>query len=182
VIHLELFIMFFKIGLFAIGGGLATLPLLKEALLDSGRMSHGEFIDMVAISQATPGPIGINMATYAGFKAAGVTGGLIATAGIVTPSLIIIILIARFMQDYADNSIVKDALAGIRPAAAGMIAAAGLYIFGNSVVMFDLFPSAGWFSLKTAALFVLLGIFYLFKKGNPVFYLLAGAAAGIIFL
>jgi chromate transporter len=174
--------MFFKIGLFAIGGGLATLPLLKEALLDSAWMSHGEFIDMVAVSQATPGPIGINMATYAGFKMAGVTGGLIATAGIVAPSLIIIILIARFMQDYADNIIVKDALAGLRPAAAGMITAAGLYIFGNSVIMFDLFPSGGWFSIRTAALFAILGTFYMAKKGNPVFYLLAGAAAGIIFL
>ena len=181
MIFLNLFFTFFRIGLFAIGGELATLPLLQEALFKNNWLSRSEFIDMIAISQATPGPIGINMATYAGFKTAGVPGGIIATAGLVAPSLVIIIIIAKFMQDYASNRFVVSALSGIRPAAVGMISAAALYIFGNSVFMFQEFPDGRWIDCRSLALFIAITVIYHFKKLHPVFILLLGAAAGAAF-
>ena len=101
MIHLQLFGAFFKIGLFTIGGGLAALPLFQRELLALGWITPTEFIDMVAISQATPGPIGVNMATFAGFRVASYSGAVAATAGLAAPSLIIIVIIARFMKDYA---------------------------------------------------------------------------------
>ncbi len=178
--YIKLFIIFFKIGLFSIGGGLATLPLLKEELLNGQWMTHSEFINMIAISQATPGPIGINMATYAGFKAAGYLGGVIATTGIVAPSLIIIILIAKFMKNFSENYIVKDALFGIRPAAIGMIASACIYIFGNSIFLFDKFPAENWIDSKSFIFFIILTIVYCLKKIHPILILLAGALGGIL--
>ena len=182
MIFLQLFFTFFKIGLFAIGGGLATLPLLREALLESGWMGQGEFIDMIAVSQATPGPIGINMATYAGFKLAGFFGGLSATLGLVAPSLIIIITIARFMKNYASNRFVAHALSGLRPAAVGMIAAAALTIFGNSVFLFSDFPDGAWIDFKALGIFAVLSLFYLIKKPHPLVTLALGALGGMFFL
>ncbi len=182
MIFLELFFTFFKVGLFAVGGGLATLPLLREALLESGWMAQGEFIDMIAVSQATPGPIGINMATYAGFKLSGVLGGLSATLGLVAPSLIIIIAIARFMENYASNRFVVHALSGLRPAAVGMIAAAAVYIFGNSVFLFTDFPDGAWIDFKALGIFAVLSLVYLVKKPHPVVTLTLGALGGMVLL
>ena len=125
---LKLYFVFFNIGLFTIGGGLASLPLLQRAVVDTGMVSQSEFVDMLAISQSTPGPIGINMATFAGHKIAAVPGGIIATLGMVSPSLLIIILIAAWMKDFASNPFVKNAMSGIRPAALGLIGSAAWFI------------------------------------------------------
>ncbi|MBB6480059.1 chromate transporter [Spirochaeta isovalerica] len=173
---IELFITFFKIGLFTIGGGLASLPLLKEAVVDGGFITSDEFIDMVAISQSTPGPIGINMATYTGFKLASVPGGVVATAGIVTPSLIIIILIAALMKNFASSKAIQDSLSAIRPAALGLIASAVWFILSEAVLPGGQFFLPG-FLIMTAIL-----IARSLWKATPVLYIMAGAIAGIIFL
>ncbi|MFA5687789.1 MAG: chromate transporter [Kiritimatiellales bacterium] len=177
---LKLYIVFFNIGLFTIGGGLASLPLLKEAVVDSGMISNAEFVDMIAISQATPGPIGINMATFAGYKLSVISGACIATLGIISPSLIIILLIAISMKNFSNNPVVKGILWGIRPAAVGMIAAAAWFICGQSF-----FTGAGnlfqQLSIPSALLAGLLALAYWRKPASPVIYIFAGGLLGLIF-
>lgn len=177
---LTIFIAFFKIGLFTIGGGLAAIPLLREELVKGGWVSSAEFIDMLAVSQSTPGPIGINMATYAGFKAASVAGSLAATAGMVAPSLIIIIIIARFMRDFADRPAIRNLLAGVRPAAIGLIAAAAWFVLANSLLQLNLFPQTGWLELRAVFLFAAVALVYWKAKAYPVYYIIAGGLIGML--
>ena len=127
MIYLRLFYEFFKAGLFSIGGGLATLPFLYDISDTTGWFTHGQLADMLAISESTPGPIGINMATYVGFTTGGIPGAVIATVGIITPSIIVILLIAKFLQAFRDNKYVKGAFYGLRPASTGLITAAGFW-------------------------------------------------------
>jgi chromate transporter len=176
---LTIFTAFFKIGLFTIGGGLAAIPLLREELVAGGWVSGAEFIDMLAVSQSTPGPIGINMATYAGFKAASFPGSLIATAGMVAPSLIIIILIARFMHNFSDHPLVQNVLSGVRPTAIGLIAAAAWFVLSNSVLLMENFPGTGWFELPAFILGTVLALIYWKTKAYPVYYIVAGGLIGI---
>jgi len=170
---------FLKVGFFTIGGGLAALPLLQVYLVDGGWVNQKTFIDMIAISQSTPGPIGINMATYAGYQAMGFPGAIMATTGMVTPSLIIIILIARFMRDFNDHPSVKYLLSGLRPAALGMIAAAVWFVLGESIFHFDLFPRGNWLDWKGISMFIVFGALYYRWRLHPFFYIIAGAIAGI---
>ena len=116
MIYLLLFTEFFKIGLFAIGGGLVTVPFLFDLVDKYGWFTAKELADMIAISESTPGPLGVNMATFAGYNAGGIFGGLVATLGLVMPSVIIIILIAKLMAKYQCNTRVQTVLSGIRPA------------------------------------------------------------------
>lgn len=174
-----IFAAFFKIGLFTIGGGLAAIPLLRAELVEGGWVSKGEFIDMLAVSQSTPGPIGINMATYAGFKAASFPGSLCATAGMVAPSLIIIIIIARFMHRFSDHPVVRSVLEGVRPAAIGLIAAAAWFVLTNSVFLMENFPVAEWYDLRAVGLFIVLALVYWRTKAYPVYYIIAGGLVGI---
>jgi len=174
-----IFAAFFKIGLFTIGGGLAAIPLLREELVAGNWVSGAEFIDMLAVSQSTPGPIGINMATYAGFQAASFPGTLAATAGMVAPSLIIIILIARFMRNFSDHPLVQNVLGGVRPAAIGLIAAAAWFVLSNSVLLMEHFPGTGWFELPAVILGAVLALVYWKTKAYPVYYILAGGLIGI---
>lgn len=176
---LYIFAAFFKIGLFTIGGGLAAIPLLRQELIGGGWVTRAEFIDMLAVSQSTPGPIGINMATYAGFKAASFTGSVTATAGMVAPSLIIIVLIARFMRDYSHHPAVRSILSGVRPAAIGLIAAAAWFVLTNSVFLMEWFPGMGWFDPKALGLFLFLAALYWKTKAYPVYYILAGGFIGL---
>ena len=129
MIYLQLFFEFFKAGLFAIGGGMATLPFLYDISDKTGWFTYGQLADMVAISESTPGPIGVNMATYVGFTTAGISGSVIATLGLITPSIIIILIIAGFLKAFKDNKFVQDAFYGLRPASTGLIAAAGFSVF-----------------------------------------------------
>ncbi|MDE6357246.1 MAG: chromate transporter, partial [Eubacteriales bacterium] len=107
MIYLELFIEFLKIGLFSVGGGLATLPFLNSLIETKGWYTAGELTNMLAISESTPGPIGVNMATYVGFHTGGIFGSLIATFGLVLPSYIIIIIVAHFLQKFSENKYVE---------------------------------------------------------------------------
>ena len=134
MIYLTLFFEFFKIGLFSIGGGLATLPFLYEIADKYTWLTNSMIADMIAISQSTPGPIGINMATYAGFKAGGILGGLVATFSIVFPSFIIIVIVANFLNKFKNSVLVGSAFEGLRPAVTGLIAVAWFEIIKTSII------------------------------------------------
>lgn len=118
---IKIYIVFFRVGLFTIGGGLAALPLLQNEALARKWVTNSEFADMIAVSQSTPGPIGVNMATYVGFNQLGIMGSIIATFGMVSPSIIIICIIAKFLKHFSENNIVKGMFLGIKPAVVGLI-------------------------------------------------------------
>jgi|GEM_PF-298974 len=160
MIYLLLFYEFFKVGLFAIGGGLVTVPFLFDLSAKYSWFTTKELADMIAISESTPGPLGVNMATFGGFHAAGIWGGIIATLGLVTPSVIVIIIVAKLLDKYQCNIRVQRILSGIRPAVIALILFAGLQIAKLAI-----------FDVKTAIVFaVFLGMIHFWKK-SPIFYL-----------
>jgi chromate transporter len=177
MIYLNLYLAFFKIGLFSIGGGLATLPFLYDlAQTHPFWITAKDIADMIAISESTPGPIGINMATYAGYLAAGPLGGVLATLGEVSPSIIIIVVIARFLSKFDQNMYVKDAFYGLRAAVIGLIVYGGSKVF--LVTLFD----QTHIRYPEAAMFVVL--FFLaqkFRKVHPLVWILVAAISGIVF-
>ena len=128
MIYLQLFYEFFKTGLFAVGGGLATLPFLYDMADRTGWFTRPQLADMLAVSESTPGPIGVNMATYVGFVTRGIPGAIISTLGLVTPSVIVILIIAAFLKAFRHNRYVEAAFYGLRPASTAMVAAAGLSV------------------------------------------------------
>ena len=188
MIYLQLFYEFFKAGLFAVGGGLATLPFLYDMSDRMGWFSHEQLADMIAISESTPGAIGINMATYTGHLTAGHLGAIAATLGLVTPSIIIILIIARFLTKFKDNHIVDAAFYGLRPASTALIAAAGF-----SVVWIDLFDFnqlrefndwvgfVNWKALVLAIVIFLLMRYKRIKHLHPIFFIALSAIIGIVF-
>ena len=125
---LRLFYEFFKVGLFAIGGGMATFPFLADLAAKTGWYTQAQLVDMVAIAESTPGPIGVNTATYVGFTVAGIPGALTATIGLITPSVILILIIARVLARFRDSKLVQNVFYGLRPASTGLIAAAGFSV------------------------------------------------------
>ena len=126
MIYIQLFYEFFKTGLFAIGGGLATLPFLYNLSDKTGWFTHTDLTNMIAVSESTPGPLGVNTATYVGFTVGGLPGAIVATLGLVAPSIIVILIIASFLKAFRDSRIVDSAFYGLRPASTGLIAAAGI--------------------------------------------------------
>ncbi len=186
MICLQLFWEFFKTGLFAVGGGLATLPFLYDMGARTGWFTAHQVADMLAVSESTPGPIGINMAVYTGYTSAGVLGSVCALVGIVTPSIIVILLIAAALRAFRDNKYVNGAFYGIRPASTGLIAAAGLTVAVGSLLNTSAWT--GWdkfwtvFNWKAIALAaVIFAVSKAFKKLHPVFLILIGALAGAVF-
>lgn len=184
MILLELFLTFAKVGLFAIGGGLATLPFLQEIAETKGWYTVEMLADMVAVSESTPGPIGINMATFAGFHAAGALGGIIATLSLVLPSIVICVMIAKVLDKFNENKYVKSVFEILRPVVVGLIAAASYQIFKISVIRVDLFQETGLLESlldwKAAVLFVVLFILVMKWKKHPIVFVAIGAAAGIL--
>lgn len=170
MIYLLLFAEFFKIGLFAIGGGLVTVPFLFDLSDKYGWFSTSELADMIAVSESTPGPIGVNMASFAGFNTAGVLGAVTATSGLVFPSVVIMIMVARMMDKYSCNVRVQNILAGIRPAVLALILFAGLQV-GKIALTGNIEILAG------AALLAMMRIW----KKSPIFYLCLAAVLGIVF-
>lgn len=181
MVFFYLFMEFFKIGLFAVGGGPATIPFLMDLTEKYDWYTKEDVINMLAVSESTPGPIGINMATYAGFQAAGFLGGIVATLSLVLPSLIVVVLIAKLLDNFSKNPFVKSAFATIRPLVTGLIACAVFGIFQTA--MFT--ASDGSWQLPIlplilcAALFIAMNLKKL-KKIHPFFWMVAGAALGII--
>jgi len=181
MIYLTLFYEFFKIGLFAVGGGLATLPFLSDMCGRYDWFTEQMLTDMIAISEATPGPIGVNMATYAGFNAAGWLGAVVATLSLTLPSLITILIIARFLSKFNEHPLVKSAFTTLRPAATGLIAAAMLGVMRIALVHWGAASVLAFFNWKALALFAVLtaGVL-LWKKGHPLIFIAIAALAGII--
>lgn len=124
MVYIKLFFEFFKTGLFAIGGGMATLPFLKAIGESTGWYTNAKLMNMLAVSESTPGPIGINMATYVGFKVAGIPGAIVATIGEITPSIVVIILVAAILNKFKNSKLVGDVFYGLRPTSSGLIGAA----------------------------------------------------------
>ncbi|MEZ4357850.1 MAG: chromate transporter [Eubacteriales bacterium] len=186
MIYLQLFYEFFKVGLFAFGGGLATIPFLYDIADRTGWFTYQQLADMVAVSESTPGPIGINMATYVGFTSKGILGAVVATFGLVAPSVILILIVAKFLKSYNENKIVRSVFYGIRPASTGLIAAAGYTIVTMSLINIDLFSSTGLLldllNLKAILLAIaVLIVLIKFKKINPIFLILLSAVIGMVF-
>ena len=187
---LTLYFEFFKTGLFAVGGGMATLPFLYDmSARHPDWFTAAQLADMIAVSESTPGPIGVNMATYVGFRTAGVLGGLITTLGLVTPSVIIILLIARVLKQFRENKYVDAAFYGLRPCSVGLIAAAGLLVVKIALFDFDAYALSGEISdlfrvkalILTAVLLVLTRAVKATKKLHPIFFILGSALVGVIF-
>ena len=184
MIFFELFYTFFKIGLFAIGGGLATLPFLQELAETKPWFSTQMLANMVAVSESTPGPIGINMSTYAGFHAAGILGGIISTLSLVLPSIIICVLIAKVLDRFNDNKYVQAVFSVLRPIVVGLIAAAAYQIFKISILRTDLYQETGLLGslLDWKAMLLFVGLFILVMKWkkHPIVFVAIGAVAGIV--
>lgn len=186
MIFLQLCWEFFKTGLFAIGGGLATLPFLRQIALNYPWFTPDDLLDMIAVSESTPGPIGINTATYAGFRAAGWFGSLTATISLVFPSVVIILIVSRALERFQNAAIVQHAFYGLRPASAGLIMGAMLTVFAGS--LFHLEQWAGLsslpqvFNIPAIILFFLLSVaIYKLPKLHPILFILTGAVCGVIF-
>ena len=182
MILMRLFCEFFKAGLFAIGGGLATLPFLQEISQSTGWFTQQDLMDLIAISESTPGAIGVNAATYAGFHTYGLIGGIVATLGLIAPSVMIIILVSRVLEKFKESSLVQYIFYGLRPASTGLIAAAGFSVVLATLIHVEKFPSDptgefNWFGIVLAA-----GLYLAIKKWNrhPVVYIAASAAIGIV--
>ena len=182
MIYLKLFLEFFQIGLFAVGGGPATIPFLMNLAGRYDWFTKGDVASMLAVSESTPGPIGINMATYAGYHAAGIPGGIAATLSLVLPSLIVIVIIAKLLENFSKNPYVKSAFWAIRPAVTGLIATAVVGIFETTLFT----ASDGSFQIPVfslimcAVFFVIMNLKQLHKL-HPICFLLAGAILGIAF-
>lgn len=187
MIFLRLFWEFFKTGLFAVGGGMATLPFLYDISARTGWFTTAQLADMIAVSESTPGPIGVNMATYVGFLTAGVPGAIVATLGLVTPSIVVILIVARVLAAFRQNKYVDAAFYGLRPCSVGLIAAAGVLVLRVALLNTALFAETGalldlfnWKAIALAAVLLVLTRFVnKTKKLHPIFFILASALAGI---
>ena len=195
MIYLRLFYEFFKTGLFSVGGGMATLPFLKDIGESTGWYTYSDLLNMLAVSESTPGPIGINMATYVGFTVAGLPGALVATIGEVTPCIIIILIVAAILKSFRNNPYVERAFYGLRPASAGLIGAAALAVvlevlLGSSVLFAEgslvangfFFGGIRWGGVLLAAvLYVLTNRVKATKGLHPIVFILASAVVGVVF-
>lgn len=190
--YILMFYEFFKTGLFAIGGGLATLPFLynmadKYTWFDKAMLS-----DMIAVSESTPGPLGVNMATFTGFTVGsslngilgGIFGGIVATVGLITPSVIIIIIIAKFLAKFDENKLVQDGFYGLRPAVTALIAVAGYQVFTTSVLNLELYESTNnflnLFDIRTLILFAIIVALTNTIGKHPIYYIAGAAVVGIV--
>lgn len=170
MILLKLYLIFFKIGIFSFGGGLAMLPLIQEEVVDNNDwLTEHEFIDLVAIAQSTPGPIAVNSATFIGQKTGGFLGGVIATLGVISPSIIIMFIISTFFFIFSKNRFVKNALNWIKPGTIGFIATAVWFIGYRTLV--------DW---KSVLIFAgVLGLSF-YKKPNPILVTIVTGVIGIL--
>ena len=184
MIYLQLFWEFFKTGLFTVGGGLASLPFLYEISDKTGWFSHAQLADMIAISESTPGPIGINMATYVGFTSAGFFGAILASIGFIIPPLIIASIVSRFLKKFNENKFVKGAFYGLRAVSVALVCAALVSVIEISLINVPLFAETKNFFDLVSIPGIILAIvcWFVLKKKNPhpVVILGMSAVAGIL--
>ena len=185
---LELFWEFLKIGLFAVGGGMATLPFLYDLGDKTGWFTSAQVLDMLAVSESTPGPIGINMATYVGYTVGGIPGAVLATLGSILPGVVLVLILAKFLQKYRDNKYINAAFYGLRPASTALIAAAGVGVLGESLFNFSLYRQTGsfadlfiWGPIILALVLAVLTNIKPTRNIHPVVYIAASAVVGIVF-
>ncbi len=194
MLYIKLFFEFFKTGLFAVGGGMATIPFLYEMSDSTGWFTHNDLANMIAVGESTPGPIGVNMATYVGFLTGMHDGGILgaifgavtATVGLITPSVIIILIIAAVLNSFRNSLLVERAFYGLRPASTGLIAAAGIsVVVGNLIQIGGVSEhvfSLNWKGLVLAVvLWVLTNRIKATKKLHPIVFIGLSALAGIVF-
>lgn len=176
---IRLFFEFFKIGLFSVGGGMATLPFLYEMSDKTGWFSHEQIANMLAVSESTPGPIGINMATYVGFHTAGIPGALAATIGVVMPGLILVIIITTMLDKFRNSKSINGAFYGLRPASVALISAAGILVAKLT------FISEGSIDIKAlifAGILLIATRYIRFtKKLHPAVFIFFSAIVGMVF-
>lgn len=190
MIYLLLFLEFFKVGLFTIGGGLAALPFLYELAGKYDWFTTSDITNMIAISESTPGPIAVNMATYAGYHTAGVLGGILATLGNIMPAIIIVLIVAQYLERFKGSRQVQAGFYGVRPAVAALITFALISVVRVSLFTTTQVAPAPSDSLATAiyqiqpdpiafVLFVVFLILILAFNKHPILYIAGGAVAGI---
>lgn len=195
MILLRLFWEFFKTGLFAVGGGMATVPFLQDISTKTGWYTSGQLADMIAVSESTPGPLGVNMATYVGYTVGsqqlggvgmGVVGAIVSTLGLIFPSIVVILIIGYFLKRFRDSKLVDSALYGLRPASVALISAAGVDIVLFAILRVDSIYEIGKASLSWKAAVLALAVFAgtnlvpKLKKIHPIWFIFFSAIAGIL--
>lgn len=190
MLYLQLYFEFFKTGLFAVGGGMATLPFLYDISDKTNWFTHAQLADMIAVSESTPGPIGVNMATYVGYlTGGGALGAIVATLGLITPCVIIILIVAAFLKAFRDSKYVAGAFYGLRPASTALITAAGLAVvkisFFDTKVFSDLphvLRSTKWEAVALAAVLIVLTRYMpKVKNWHPIVFIAISAVIGVVF-
>ncbi len=191
----KLFWEFCKTGLFAIGGGMATVPFLREIADKTGWFTAGQLADMIAVSESTPGPLGVNMATYVGYTVGssqlgspwmGIVGAVTATLGLIFPSIVIVLCISFFLKRFRTSTLVDAALYGLRPASVALISAAGVEIVLFAILRVDSIYQIGaaqlsWKSVALAAgVYAGTNLIPKLKKLHPIWFILLSAIVGII--
>lgn len=168
MIYFKLFLEFFHIGLFSFGGGYATLPFLYHIADVQKWYTAKQLTDMIAVSSITPGPVGVNVATFAGFATSGILGSLVATTAVVLPSYVLVIIVSKLLEKFKENIYVQAAIYGLKPAGCGLLAAVGVGMFAENLSFLG---------------FLLFGVlFYISftKKKDPLFYLAVSAVVGLL--
>ncbi len=187
MIYLELFLTFFKIGLFTFGGGYAMIPLISDAVVKSNWLTSEEFLNFVAVCESTPGPIAINMATFVGSSQGGILGSICATSGVVLPSLVIILAILVILKKFLKYKGVQGFLAGVRPCVVGLIVATAIIIGMSTLMSVSSIGDKIIFQWKEIVIFLLIAIIgFIYKKIrdkkiSPILLICISAIFGIIF-
>lgn len=191
----KLFWEFFKTGLFAIGGGMATVPFLQDISAKTGWFTSADLANMIAVSESTPGPMGVNMATYVGYTVGsqqldgtgmGVVGAVVATLGLISPSIVVILIVAYFLKRFRDSKLVDSVLYGLRPASVALISAAGVEIVLFAVLRVESIWRIADASLSWKAVVLALAVFAGtnlipgLKKIHPIWFVVASAVAGVL--
>lgn len=181
MIYFELFITFLTIGAFTFGGGYAMLPLIQNAVLEKGWLAESDIVNFIAVSESTPGPFAINIATYVGMETGGILGAVCATMGVVVPSFVIILIVARIYRQFQESKLVKGCMTGLRPTVIGLIGGAVLTI-GQTVFFPNGFALASldFYTIIVSLIICLIGIFLIFKKKvHPIILIIISAALGV---
>ena len=180
MIFLNLFLTFLKIGAFTFGGGYAMIPLIQEQVLLKNWATEEELLNFIAVSESTPGPFAINIATYIGTKTAGVFGAVCATLGVVVPSFVIILIVAKFFEKFKNSAVVKGCMTGLKPAVIGLIGSAAistaLTVFFSNGFSLNVIPTLSFIS---SAIIFAVSLYFALKKKHPILIVLLSAAAGI---
>ena len=184
-IYLILFLEFFKIGLFAVGGGITTLPFLYELAQKYSWLTPETLSDIIAVSESTPGPLGVNMATYAGYYAAGILGGIISTLSLALPSFLVVLIVCKLLSKFSENKYVQNGLAGLRPATVGLVFLAWLSIVKTGLIDMSKYTVLSEFykifDLKSLIFALILLPFLVKFKWHPLVFVATGAVVGIVF-